>query len=396
MDRRTFLRSALGTAGAIALGPALWQRALGDPPSPGGGYGPLGPPDANGIRLPAGFSSREIARTGSPVPGTTHLWHGAPDGGATYPTDDGGWIYVSNSEAPSVLGGGAGAVRFGAGGEIVDAYTILAGTNINCAGGPTPWGTWLSCEEHEQGIVWECDPAGAFVGTPLPALGTFAHEAAAVDPVHEHVYLTEDESDGRFYRFRPAAYPSLAEGVLEAAVVAGDGTVTWLEIPNVGGGALDPTRHQVPATTAFRGGEGAWYHEGVVYFTTKGDNRVWALDCAAQQLSIVYDADASGGPLRGVDNITVLPDGRLLVAEDGGDMQICMVDGDVVAPIVEIVGQSTSEITGPALDPSGTRLYFSSQRGISDPGLGITYEVAGPFSAGSGRGSKGRGKPPAR
>ena len=366
----------------LTLAPGLWRAALAAPPPGSAGYGPLGPADANGIRLPNGFTSRVIARSGELVDGTSYIWHGAPDGGATYPTDDGGWTYVSNSEAPAPLGG-VSAVRFDSSGTSVDAYRILTGTSLNCAGGPTPWGTWLSCEEHDQGLVWECDPGGGPLGTPLPLLGTFSHEAAAVDPVNGHVYLTEDEPDGLLYRFAPDNYPSLDAGELQAAVVATDGAVTWLPVPKPNGGALQPCRQQVPGATVFNGGEGAWYHGGDVYVTTKGDNRVWALNCATQTLSKVYDAATpAGGPLTGVDNVTVLPDGRLLVAEDGGDMQICMVTSSGAAPILQIEGQSSSEVTGPALDPSGTRLYFSSQRGgRTAPGPGITYEVTGPFAA---------------
>lgn len=96
----------------------------------------------------------------------------------------------------------------------------------NCAGGPTPWGTWLSCEEADRGRVWECDPTKPGQGVVKPAMGTFAHEAVAVDPVNERLYLTEDKRDGRFYRFVPANYPDLDEGVLEVARLGAGGSVT--------------------------------------------------------------------------------------------------------------------------------------------------------------------------
>jgi secreted PhoX family phosphatase len=364
-----------------ALGHGLWQQALAAPrPTGGGAYGPLGAPDANGIRLPAGFCSRVVATSGSLVPGTAYPWHSAPDGGATFGRPDGGWTYVSNSEVPAV--GGAGAVAFGPDGAIVDAYRILVGTSVNCAGGPTPWATWLSCEEHDAGLVWECDPGGRRVATPLPALGAFKHEAVAVDPLRRHLYLTEDQPDGRFYRFTPTAYPSLAAGRLEVAAVGAGGAVTWLAVPQPQGGALDPTRRQVPGSTALKGGEGCWYHQGTVYLTTKGDNRVWALDTTTSVLTVVYDAASSPTPiLTGVDNVTVAQNGDVLVAEDGGDMQVCLLRSGVVSPLLQVVGQDGSEITGPAFDPSGSRLYFSSQRGPAPSGTGITYEVSGPFAA---------------
>jgi len=343
--------------------------------------GPLGDADANGVRVAAGFTARVVARSGQMVPGTSYEWHPFPDGGATFITEDSGWIYVSNSEMPLV--GGVGALRFDASGTIVDAYPILERTQINCAGGLTPWHTWLSCEEIGNGLVYECDPWGDMPAVARPALGVFRHEAAAVDPVNWHLYLTEDEGDGRFYRFRPDGmnmngFPELGSGTLEVAQVDGTGAVTWLPLPDPQVEGDTPTREQVPESTVFDGGEGIWYHAGVVYFATKGSTRIWAYEIEAGTISVLYDGEAiSDPPLTGVDNVTVSCCGDVLVAEDGGSMQVVAIlpDGEA-KPIMQIVGQDTSEVTGPAFDPSGTRLYFSSQRG---DGQGITYEIEGPF-----------------
>jgi hypothetical protein len=171
MQRRDFLRGVLAATAASAL--RLAPAGAGQPAA--GPYGPLQAPDVNGIRLPAGFTAREVARAGEPVPGTSTRWHRFPDGGATFATRDGGWVYVSNSEVALV--GGASALRFAASGDLAGARRILRGTTANCAGGPTPWGTWLSCEEH-RGRVWECDPLGEREAEPRPAMGVFVHEAA--------------------------------------------------------------------------------------------------------------------------------------------------------------------------------------------------------------------------
>ena len=382
VNRRDFLRQV----GVIALGPSLLQMAALARACPvPSKLGPLQPPDANGIRLPAGFSSRVVAVSGQTVPGTNYVWHGEPDGGAVYEISDGGWIYVSNAE----LGdgnGGAGALRFDAKGNIVDAYPILRGTSVNCAGGSLPGNTWLSCEEVDFGRVWQCDIFGKNSPIVRDALGWFKHEAVAYDPVHYKMYLTEDTSNGRLYRFSPFkppinGVPQVDAGCLEVATWNQATTLlSWSEVPNpnpVSGQA--PTRLQVPGSTVFNGGEGIWYHDGLVYFTTKGDNKVWELDTVADSLRVVYSPETADIPLlTGVDNVMVSPGGQVLVAEDGGDMQLVVLEfPNRARPLLQIENQDNSEICGPDFDPSGTRLYLSSQRGSN--GNGITYEISGPF-----------------
>jgi secreted PhoX family phosphatase len=389
MRRRDFLASATG---AILLGPAFLREALATPASAGPGpYGPLQAANADGLMLPAGFTGRRIAQGGEIVGG--YPWHFASDGQATYATSDGGYVLVSNSEAPGVLGGGSSAIRFTKDGEIDRAYRILAGTNLNCGGGPTPWGTWLSGEEHPGGMIWEADPAGVLPQMPRPALGNFSHEAAAVDPVGKHVYETEDQGDGCFYRFTPDAYPDLSSGVLEVAVVGAGGAVTWKEVPDpnvLTAGA--ETRNQVPDATRFDGGEGIWYDEGVIYFTTKGDRKVWAYDTRTSVLEVIYDRAATpGSALDAVDNVTVSASGDVYVCEDGGNMEVGIITPGpdrVVAPFCRLTGadHEASEMVGVIFDPSGTRMYFGSQRAFPFPGAtgtpgarGAIYEVTGPF-----------------
>ncbi|MCH8962853.1 MAG: DUF839 domain-containing protein [Bacteroidetes bacterium] len=372
----------------------------------GGGadsFGPLLPADGNGLKLPAGFTSRIVAEGLTlPVGTSPYPWHTQPDGGATFEKPGGGWVYVSNSEAGA---GGVGALSFASDGTIVDAYSILTNTSINCAGGPTPWNTWLSCEEFNGGRVYECDPFASSQGSVRAALGTFKHEAAAVDPGHQQVYLTEDQVNGLLYRSTPTSYPDLSAGTLEAAEILdplGQGAIAlgqvrplaWhavAEANPVNGGVQNnthtpiaerATRYQVPFATTYNGGEGCWFHDGVVYFSTKGNGRIWALDTNANTVEIIYDQSNPGGQaLTNVDNVYVSSFGDVYVAEDPGDLQIvALTPTGSVVPILQLTGQSGTEITGPALSPDGSRLYFSSQRGPGPTGnFGVTYEVMGPF-----------------
>jgi hypothetical protein len=319
-----------------------------------------------------------VARSGERVPGTGYTWHDAPDGGAVLP-DGAGWIYVSNS---GTTPGGAGAIVFNGSGEITGARRVLTGTQQNSAGGATPWRTWLSGEKTPLGSVHECYPCGSTPARALPALGRFRHEAAAVDPEREVVYLTEDADNGRLYRFVPTRWTDLAAGVLQVLIAdEGDsGSFGWARVADPSG-ASAPTRTQVPGAKAFSGGAGLHYAENQLWITTKGDNRVRRLDLAANTYSIVYDGRAAVTPLSGVNDLTRASSGDLFVAEDGGNMEICSVAPDGQASVfLRVVGQGSSSLTGPAFAPSGDRLYFSSTRGTSTSGTGgITYEITGPF-----------------
>jgi secreted PhoX family phosphatase len=361
-------------AAALGFGAALPRAARNHHPS---GYGPLGAPDANGIRLPDGFQARLVARTGKPVDGSQVPFHPDPDGAATFAAPDGGWVYVSNSEGTP---GSVGAIRFDAGGTATRYTRIAEKTSYNCSGGATPWNTWLSCEEVPYGQVWECDPFGRRPAVARPALGLFKHEAVAVDPRTRKLYMTEDIPDGRLYRFTPDRWGDLRSGLLEVARVDGR-QVSWLPILDPRGKHAE-TRFQVKESTNFLRAEGIRRVGRTVYIGTTEDSKLHALDLDRQQIDVVYDGfKVRNPPLLALDQMTSSPAGELFIAEDNGkpEQAISVVDPPrTVRRFLTVSGpiHQGSELSGVAFTPRGDRFYFASQRAY---GRGAVYEVRGPF-----------------
>ena len=315
------------------------------------------------LNLPPGFSystfswSLETMDDGNIV-------SGLHDGMGAFPDADGRIVHlVRNHEitlAPLLgrdavydprCGGGTTTLSFDIErGEWLSSRTSLAGTYRNCAGGPTPWGSWLSCEEtladpsteaveRPHGYVFDVPATGMGDPRPITALGRFQHEAAAVDASTGIVYLTEDERRAGLYRFVPPADAPLGAlrdgGSLQMLAIEGRPNyrglwspgltlpVAWVPIDNplAEGGQSTFSQGYAGGGLRFKRLEGCWLDGGRLYFVSTsgglvGKGQIWELDVAADRLRLLYESPGRSGIDR-PDNVTVMADGSLLLCEEG-------------------------------------------------------------------------------
>lgn len=438
VSRRKFLTLAGATAaGATALSPleAFYARVARGQAVRGAGYGALSPKLPTNtdelpqslrnvpiLELPDGFNYTAFSITGqmmadgNPVPG-------AHDGMAAFPGPNRTTILVRNHELSPTSGtqvvtaqkydaaarGGTTTLVVGSNRRLIRDFASIGGTTRNCAGGPTPWGTWVTCEETfntgsagviRHGYNFEV-PATANIAianpVPLREMGRFNREAIAVDPDTGFVYQTEDRGDSCFYRFRPNQYGNLRSGgVLEALVIQGAPqdtrrgylgfknvplTATWVRIDNP-----DPVTDTVRVEARNKGaalfarGEGAWYGNGLVYFTCTsggdiGRGQVFAYNPRNSTITLVVESIAQS-ELDSPDNITVAPFGDLILCEDGSGEQF-VVGVNSRGELYQLARNNlnTSEWAGACFSPEGQTLFVN----IQSPG--ITLAIWGPWSS---------------
>lgn len=461
-SRRDFLRQAGAVSiGFLGLQLAHSPAAFGQPITTTDGYGPLKHDPRGLLNLPDGFSYRTFSHWGDRMDDGL-LVPALHDGMAAFAGVGGLTVLVRNHEinpgttanqgafglsqerlanirldhlydglAPTgpALGGTTTLVYDTKRQELVRHHLSLGGTYRNCAGGPTPWGSWLTCEEtvirrgdqagHDHGYVFEvpADPdAGLVKGVPLKGMGRFNHEAVAVDPASGVVYLTEDRSDGLLYRYIPNRPGTLADGGrLQALMVrdqpsldtrhwpADDGgnphhhvplgnslAVHWIDLEEIDAPRDDlRMRGFLHGAAKFARGEGMWYGRDAVYFACTNGGRaklgqIWRYmpsphegqpgeDAQPGRLELFLESEQDG-LLQYADNLTVAPWGDLIVCEDKGAPQqlVGVTPKGETYLFAENIGQS-SEFAGATFSPDGSTLFVNLQA------PGITLAITGPW-----------------
>jgi uncharacterized repeat protein (TIGR03803 family) len=456
LNRRQFFARSAAAVGATTMGGGIFEALVarsasagaGSGDRAGAGYGPLRPA-GDDLALPPGFQYRVISEEGEPMSDGFPIPK-AMDGMAAFPLANGNVLLIRNhedNEAPQRLrprppgststtdgilhdildthygprdraydpfaGGGTTSLEVEPHGQrqVVRQYWSLVGTLRNCAGGPTPWGSWLSCEEtlsgssatgfaRDHGYIFEVPVASApgqpDLAMPLRHLGRLSHEAVAVDPATGIVYETEDQGDiSGFYRFVPAVKPTrpgdlaATAGTFEMMKIAGAHQyetainqtvgvplpVEWVPIadpdPTPATATVDGSSGSAVFAAGFAAGgarfrrlEGCWYDNGRVFFvsTNGGDmgfGQVFAYSPGAETLTLIAES-AGHHVFDGPDNICTTPRGGLVVCEDAGAAQYLRG----ISPTGEVFDfarnlRNTIEFAGACFSPDGATLFVN-------------------------------------
>ena len=288
-------------------------------------------------------------------------------------------------------------------------FTSLAGTLVNCSGGPTPWNTWITCEEivrnkgddglqRNHGYNFEVSPTENISlnkAIPLKAMGRFRHEAIAIDPVTNIAYQTEDRDDGLIYRFIPKKSSRYGlKGKLQALKISEKDTrnwkfnsiiknqsypVEWINLDNPDRDD-DSLRYdgQKNGASIFARPEGMWFDKDNIYFTcTSGGynklGQVWKYEIKENTLELLFESNNSK-IMKACDNIIVSPWGDIIICEDGKgrDRLIGIKPNGRTYVIAENILNS-AEFAGANFSPDGKILFIN----IYSPT--ITIAITGPW-----------------
>jgi len=369
------------------------------------------------LEIAEGFRVRVLQRAGERMSDGYRV-PGRPDAMACFSGPDGAWVLMRNHELAPLhfaisafdsahpsppeaydskgLGGVSRLVIDPKTLTVKHSNLVLAGTEINCAGGISPWG-FLTCEETvspSHGFVFLCATDAQTVQPPkrIDAYGRFVHEAAVVDPKTHIAYLTEDRFDSSFYRFVPTQKDAPFTGKLQALVVqeqprlettlVRQGTtlaIDWVDIPDPAP-SDDSVRVQAQERGAaiVRRGEGLWLFGSDVFFTATiggalNRGQIFRLRTDKNQLEVLAEATAEN-QLDMPDNLTVSPHGALYVCEDGlngNSLRRLSLDGR----FVEFARNnfSASELAGACFSPDGRVMFVNLQTD------GLTLAIDGPI-----------------